>query len=1476
RMMYKTLQAILFLLFLTYATPPCHSLPLSTNKQWIVDQPTGERVKIKCVNWPSHVGPMLAEGLDKQPLGFIASHVVIQGYNCVRFTWATYMFIRPEYANLSVEQSFDRLNLTAIKAGIAKYNPFLLPMNLLQAFETVVGILGTHGLMLILDNHTSQPIWCCGNNDGNGFFNDPEFNPQEWMLGLTTVAQRFRGKSQVVAIGLRNELRGPRQNVNDWYLYISQAAKQVHQANPDVLVFASGLSYAIDLSFLRKRSIGFNLDNKLVFESHLYSWSAGVPPQAWVDQPVNKEQVVFPNEDRFLSCFQAYAAARDLDWGLWALQGGYYFRQNQTGIEELESYQKSNVTGQITTYEDKTYSGTCARTDQNQRIIASTCDKWSALIHNGEEAPIFKAGTNFCLKAVGDEVAPVLSTDCQSQQSLWKLLSDTKLHLGAKDNKGEYLCLHMDPSNQIVTRRCICIGDDPNCKDDSTIQWFQLVPRNVMIHRIGPAILLLLFLAYGTPCSSLPLSTNKNWIVDQKTGERVKLVCVNWPTHISLMLAEGLDSQPLDSIVSKIVDQQYNCVRLTWATYMFTRPENANLTVEQSVDRFQLKKVRAGIAKNNPSLLPMTVQQAFETVVDAMAKKGLMLVLDNHVSLPIWCCDEDDGNDFFNSREFNPKEWMLGLTIVAQHFKGKSQVVAIGLRNELRGPRQNPNAWFLYMSEAAKQVHRANPNVLIMAGGMSYATDLSFWKNKSFGSNFDNKLVLEAHLYSWTGASREIWVQEPVNKVCAERTQSLDDNIAFVSTGQNPVPLFWGEFGINQQFTSASEDRFLSCFQAYAAERDWDWGLWALQGNYYFRQNHTNMEEYFGLVDNSWANIRNPTIQARLQLQKTKIQGMIIIYFILPNLKISIGLCTVSSKEWHLRPHRQKQQNHRKWVRQGEEAPIKLMNTNSCIKAVGDGVEPILTTECQTQQTMWKPLSMSKLHLGAKDDKGELMCLHMEKHNKIVTRKCICIGDDPKCTADPTSQWFKLVLRNVLLKYWRGGGGGVGGVAVGGGESCVHSRATTIVTAVSNTNADTEDDEEDEEEENGDDGPFFDLEFALPDEEEEEKKAEREPGHYAVSNEDAAADGGSGSDEEEEEEGDEREFDFTLSSGSGSSSSNNDRTDPNLALSPSNENLFFKGRLIPIESNSVDSSKPAAAVVGSSSLLKSATKIRVFLLGFKRSKATNDKANENATKEDDAPAAATNTNNKQNGSSKFFTVKFKVEEVPLVSMFTRENSKSVKTTSSTSAQKQSDKNEEQPAGVVLGGSEAEKQRFSKDVMQKYLKKVKPLYVRVSKRYGEKLRFSGQLSFKAGPSPTTEEKGPAVVAAAGEGAEAATSVTAAAPVTAAGLMKSVKQGTGLPAGLRVVCKHLGKSRSASSAAVAAVPAPPPGTAAAASSRRRDDSLLQQQDGIQGAILHCKRSFNASVSDPSHEKSNDMSSRKSSDAAPKKAGKSSTAS
>lgn len=83
--------------------------------------------------------------------------------------------------------------------------------------QAVVTDLGDNNIMVILDNHVTTPGWCCDNNDGNGFFGDKYFDPNVWISGLTKMAAMFRGSSNVIGMSLRNELRGPKQNVNAWY-----------------------------------------------------------------------------------------------------------------------------------------------------------------------------------------------------------------------------------------------------------------------------------------------------------------------------------------------------------------------------------------------------------------------------------------------------------------------------------------------------------------------------------------------------------------------------------------------------------------------------------------------------------------------------------------------------------------------------------------------------------------------------------------------------------------------------------------------------------------------------------------------------------------------------------------------------------------------------------------------------------------------------------------------------------------------------------------------------------------------------------------------------------------------------------------------------------------------------------------------------------------------------------------------------------
>ncbi|KAL3635625.1 hypothetical protein CASFOL_020172 [Castilleja foliolosa] len=387
----------------------------------------------------------------------------------------------------------------------------------------------------------------------------------------------------------------------------------------------------------------------------------------------------------------------------------------------------------------------------------------------------------------------------------------------------------------------------------------------------------------------------------------------------------------------------------------------------------------------------------------------------------------------------------------------------------------------------------------------------------------------------------------------------------------------------------------------------------------------------------------------------------------------------------------------------------------------------------------------------------------------------------------------------TMLKYWRPSSGGPAG----------SSTTTTVVSTAADTLAATESPYSSE----GEDGPFFDLEFPHPDC--QDSDADEDPPVNHEDETESESEEISVHENDDEDEDEEEELKFALASNECSEQSA-------AALSPSDE-LFFKGDLVSIEPSSI-------LLNGSSEensklpvfLVKSATKFRVLLLKLKKSKSINGENNLEKSEKDD------------NNQCKFMAVKFKVDGGPLASLFTRDNS------SKENGRAGANNNNNNNVSELT-----DERKLTKEAVQKYLKMVKPFYVRVSKRYVEKLKFPGTLGFPGGGGGGS--KGCAAASAPLPAAEGV-------PVVARGNPKAHN----LQAGLKVVRKHLGKSRSAS----AAVAAPPPPKAA---SNRRDDSLLQLQDGIQGAIMHCKKSFNAcrdaesssilcrSVSDPTYEKS-----------------------
>ena len=373
-----------------------------------------------------------------------------------------------------------------------------------------------------------------------------------------------------------------------------------------------------------------------------------------------------------------------------------------------------------------------------------------------------------------------------------------------------------------------------------------------------------------------PLKTKGNLILDSR-NQSIHLHCINWGgSHDVDSIIYAIEYQPLQKLVDFIQLGGFNCVRLQFSAEMVLK--NPIVSSE-----FLLK---------NPKLVGKTAMEIFETIINEITSREIMIILDFHMLDAGWCCDQsDDNGGWFNDRWTEQNATQQLLKMVRAH-KNNTWVVGVDLRNELR-PRVNqkkvlglefpyipfyPNwglggdwDWALAAERMGNAVHSVDPEMInfvqglfvlqpdeiafILDGGalleMKIAQSLQsvWWRPINY--TIPNKVVYSAHDYEWHYFFN-------FSKITYEHYRDVAEaNYGYVF---DTYPMWIGEFGTGH-YDVRLDSPYWQYVMRYYKERkviiiftQFHWAVWEFAGverkkgewNTYgiMNRNHTDFESH--------------------------------------------------------------------------------------------------------------------------------------------------------------------------------------------------------------------------------------------------------------------------------------------------------------------------------------------------------------------------------------------------------------------------------------------------------------------------------------------------------------------------------------------------------------------------------------------------------------------------------------------------------
>ncbi len=241
------------------------------------------------------------------------------------------------------------------------------------------------------------------------------------------------------------------------------------------------------------------------------------------------------------------------------------------------------------------------------------------------------------------------------------------------------------------------------------------------------------------------LNSTSGAIVSATTQAPVRLRCINWyGAHLETFVPGGLDKRSCGDIADTIVSIGANCVRI---------PLSVQLVLNNPAP-----PVLTTAAVNTSECNVSTALQVLDCQVQALTRRGLMVILNNHNSFAGWVgSNERVPQGLWHTADFPTESWVASLAVLAARYRNDSLVVGIDIRNEIHdqqgtvitwGVTNNINSdWKAATLLADAAIRDSNPEMLVIVSGLARGYDLCAMQDLE---NYRSKYVFTTHVYTFS------------------------------------------------------------------------------------------------------------------------------------------------------------------------------------------------------------------------------------------------------------------------------------------------------------------------------------------------------------------------------------------------------------------------------------------------------------------------------------------------------------------------------------------------------------------------------------------------------------------------------------------------------------------------------------------------------------------------------------------------------